>query len=108
MVSINVCLVLVTLLAAFVGTANAAVSPAERTALLNEHNKVRRNVSPAAANMRAIVWDRKQAALAQRHANKCNFSHSQRPERNNAGENIGLGMFLTIACVCRLNNPNPF
>ena len=40
--------------------------------------------------MRKMTWDHGLAAQAQNWANKCDFSHSPRSQRNGAGENLAL------------------
>lgn len=59
--------------------------PAAMNGMTAAHNAVRANVNPAPATpMPPLTWSSEVAAVAQSHADKCVFQHSQ----NSYGENI--------------------
>ena len=69
-------------------SANAALSDAQKTEMLDLHNEARRSIpSPTAANMLKLVWDDAVAASAQAHAESCPTGHST----TEYGENLSWG-----------------
>ena len=80
----------------------AALTTAERDALLAQHNQIRSAVLPGAANMARQEWDANLATVAQSWAAQCNFSHN--PNRssayaalsNNSGQ-VGENIYVTTA-----------
>ncbi|XP_076142541.1 serotriflin-like [Alosa pseudoharengus] len=49
--------------------------------IVNEHNTLRRGVSPTASNMLKMRWNNEAAANAQRWADTCSMTHSEPSER---------------------------
>jgi len=73
--------------------------------ILEKHNELRRKVAkgeqkdpkqqPSASNMRKMVWNDELAAIGQRWADQCNFSHDKnrrKLDRTYVGQNAYLGM----------------
>ncbi|KFM60493.1 Venom allergen 5, partial [Stegodyphus mimosarum] len=82
------------------------VGAGDRMKILKLHNDYRVRVAagqeteagglPPAANMLEMVWDDELAAVAQKHAEQCNFQHDcsdcRRVERFRVGQNIYIAM----------------
>ncbi|XP_063859648.1 venom allergen 5-like [Scylla paramamosain] len=80
------------------------VSPEDINLIVELHNKLRAQVArgeegrgapgpqPPGANMMALEWDEELAAVAQRHADQCDFNHEcsdcRRVDRFNVGQNL--------------------
>ncbi|XP_029833892.2 CRISP/Allergen/PR-1 isoform X2 [Ixodes scapularis] len=80
---------------------NSGVTKEEAREILNMHNKHRQAVAlgkiagfPHAANMMQLKWDDELAAVAQAHANQCQFRHDcyacRRVPRFTTGQNLFL------------------
>lgn len=54
----------------------AQLTAAEIAGVLADHNQVRSNVTPTAANMTRLEWDPALAAVAQNWANRCSWAHN--------------------------------
>nr|XP_026691286.1 GLIPR1-like protein 1 [Ciona intestinalis] len=67
----------------------------QQNVFVDEHNNYRRQTNPPAADMRGISWDSELQDLAEMHAKKCTFEHSNRkskiPQFPQVGENIYVG-----------------
>ena len=57
--------------------AGAPLADWEKNAIVEEHNKLRRNVQPPAIDMKKMKWDAGLAKLAQDWTAKCQFLHGQ-------------------------------
>lgn len=60
----------------FAQTSLAVLTQAEINTVLGEHNNVRANVQPTAANMTRLAWDTNLATVAQNWANQCTWAHN--------------------------------
>ena len=62
---------------------------------VDEHNKYR----SLHCNTADVAYDQEMAVLAQKIADKKEFKHSSREERNNAGENLAWNMEPTVGAA---------
>ncbi|XP_009947450.1 PREDICTED: cysteine-rich venom protein TEL1-like, partial [Leptosomus discolor] len=53
----------------------------DQNEILDQHNEIRRSVTPTAANMVKMVWSEKAAEMAQKWADKCEMTFSPSKER---------------------------
>ncbi|XP_066109064.1 cysteine-rich secretory protein 3-like [Saccopteryx bilineata] len=61
--------------------------------IVNKHNELRRSVLPTASNMLKMKWDSKAAENAQKWADKCTYSHSDKQERTIGERSCGENLF---------------
>ncbi|XP_030050990.1 cysteine-rich venom protein TEL1-like [Microcaecilia unicolor] len=66
-----------------------------QNAVVDEHNSLRRQVSPTASNMRKMRWNATIAANAQRWADTCAEAHSQRSDRQINGLICGENLYMS-------------
>ncbi|XP_061174553.1 GLIPR1-like protein 1 [Saccostrea echinata] len=64
---------------------------------VQEHNDIRSNAIPPAANMKRLMYSRELESIAQQHANRCSFLHNDNRSREShtfsrVGENIFQGI----------------
>ncbi|TNN28512.1 Cysteine-rich venom protein TEL1 [Liparis tanakae] len=67
------------------------------SAIVNQHNALRRGVQPSASNMLQMSWNNEAAANAQRWANTCSMKHS--PDSNRVISTSGCGENLYMSSV---------
>ncbi|KAG8445815.1 hypothetical protein GDO86_010559, partial [Hymenochirus boettgeri] len=68
---------------------------ANKKIIVDTHNELRAQVSPAATNMLKMEWSDKAAELAAGYARSCKQYHSQQTERNFTGFNCGENLFMS-------------
>jgi len=93
---VDLCLLLLTLVHLLTRVHAAVFTAAEIQAVLDRHNYWRCNVSPAASDMVAVVWDATTEAQAQSFANTCPSGHSG---ASGYGENLAWGYGDGVAAV---------
>lgn len=67
-------------------------------------NRKRREVKPAAANMRRVIWDDELADVAQNYADQCIFQHNPSRAHSKFPQLIGENLMLVFPS----NRPNLF
>lgn len=74
---------------------------------VDSHNQARSTVSPAAADMVAVQWDDRIAEVSQKVIRKCQFSHSNGPDRVIAGYKYPLGENIYVGMSVVPNSIDP-
>lgn len=75
----------------------AELTQTERQSFLDSHNEFRQNVSPAATNMKKMIWNHDLEKMSQLWAENCKFKHGQPNCTNMPFDPIGQNLFLTTA-----------
>uniref|UniRef100_A0A1I8HYG7 SCP domain-containing protein n=1 Tax=Macrostomum lignano TaxID=282301 RepID=A0A1I8HYG7_9PLAT len=82
-----------------VGASGLVLTPAQKTEALDTHNRLRRSVSPSAADMNFLTWNPYLEELAQQAANRCVFEHNYNGPYQNLGENIYQGFRTNLTDI---------
>lgn len=86
---------------------NIPLSASDISAIVERHNYYRRQVSPTAANMQKMVWDKNLAKTAAKWARQCVVAHEDPEERRwepalpgvQIGQNVAAGPSSVAAAV---------
>ncbi|PIK36936.1 hypothetical protein BSL78_26229 [Apostichopus japonicus] len=65
----------------------------DRSVIIGEHNRHRRQVTPTAANMNVLKWDAELAAMAQGWSDQCFFEHGN-PENTSPFGYVGQNLYI--------------
>jgi len=82
---------------------NSATDAEIKTAILDEHNSVRRSV--AATDMRKMVWDDELEAIAQGWADQCKWSHNGDRSKDSTFGYVGENKYLSAASNIYVQRP---
>lgn len=80
---------------------NRGISEKDQWKILDHHNRLRARVAtgatfqPPASNMMELEWDNELAAIAQRHADQCQFQHDCVDCRKVSRFDVGQNLFVS-------------
>ncbi|XP_034298971.2 glioma pathogenesis-related protein 1 [Magallana gigas] len=88
------------------GVSLSNFTTAQKKEIVDLHNKIRRNVSPKASNMKKMKWDTTLEKLAQQYAETCSGSHNAERHKRKWGDfrNVGENIHHTWDWVAEYKN----